>query len=154
MATSTCTVSFFRNDLQRTRFQQGKCPVKNCRYKKPFCPEHGLTIHKDTFVYYNGQTKEDKETAIKRNLMFNSEYYITNILNKSGKVGASRLCHENSEDAVTYNVFTELLCHRLALGKLVKNITMPIVHRMIILIVFLSITSCLDKSYLKRIFSR
>ncbi len=123
MVRSSCTISFFRNDLQRTRLQQGKCPVKNCHYKKPFCSEHGLRIHRDTFVYENGRRKEDKKTAIKRNLMFNPEYYIANILYKSGKVGAHKLCHENSEDAVTYNVFTALLADKIALKQLASSIT-------------------------------
>jgi hypothetical protein len=132
MVTSSCTISFFRNDLQRT--DGHKCPIKNCSSKNldkvkfqkvlvPFCPEHGLRIHKNTFVYYNGQRKEDLATAIKRNLMFNPDYYVTNILNKPGKVETNRLCYENSEDAVTYNVFTELFTNRQALSKLVKNVT-------------------------------
>jgi len=140
MATSSCAVSFFRNDLQKTRLKQGKCPVKNCsvnvenhrapfqRYKGkmrylPFCPEHGIRIHKNTFVYYNGPSKSDLITATKRNLMFHTQYYVANFLNKPNKVEAHRLCYESSEDAVTYNVFTELLSDGRALKKLVRYIT-------------------------------
>ena len=135
MATSSCTISFFRNDLEST--DGNKCPVKNCtvkvqnylvpfkRYKgqmkyKPFCPEHGIRIHKNTFVYYNGP---DLATATKRNLMFNADYYVANIFNKPGKVESHRLCYETSEDAVTYNVFTELLANGQAIKQLVGHIT-------------------------------
>ena len=140
MATSSCTISFFRNDLQRTRLQLGKCPVKNCAvdiqehqapfkwYKSkmiylPFCLEHGIRIHKNTFVYYNGPSKDDLITATKRNLVFHHDYYIVNFLHKSNKVESHRLCYESSEDAVTYNVFTELFSDDRALKKLVRYIT-------------------------------
>jgi hypothetical protein len=130
---------FFRNDLQRTRLQQGKCPIKNCpvkiqqhrtpfrRYKGkmiylPFCPEHGIRVHSNTFVYYNGPSKEDLLTSTKRNLIFNAEYYVANFLDKSSKVESSRLCYESSEDAVTYNVFTELFAKHEPLRKLVRHI--------------------------------
>jgi hypothetical protein len=144
MSTSSCTISFFRNDLQKMRLEQGKCPIKNCsvdiqqqdvpfkHYKGrmiylPFCPEHGLRIHKNTntFVYYNGpmEKRENLIIATKRNLMFNSEYFVRNFLEKSNKVESHRLCYENSEDAVTYNVFTEILNSGHALKKLAKHIT-------------------------------
>ena len=74
------TTSFFRNDLQRVRLQKGLCPVKNCsarsskipfhKHTVPFCPEHGLSIHSNSFVYYNGVSKEEKTLSTKRNLMF------------------------------------------------------------------------------------
>lgn len=140
MTISSCTISFFRNDLQRIRLQQGKCPIKNCvvniqhhqapfkQYKGemiylPFCPEHGIRMHKNTFVYYNGPSEEDLVTATKRNLMFHTQYYVANFLNKSNKAESHRLCYESSEDAVTYNVFTELLSDGRALKKLVRYIT-------------------------------
>jgi len=133
MASSSCTVSSFRNDLQKTKLPH-LCPVKNCssknlykvRFQKslvPFCPEHGIRIHKNTFVYYNGLSRGDLITATKRNLMFHAEYYVANFLNKSNKAEAHRLCYESSEDAVTYNVFTELLSNGRALKKLAGYIT-------------------------------
>jgi len=138
---SNCTISFYRNDLQITRLWQGKCPVRNCKadikqykvpfqkYKEqmrylPFCIEHGLRIHeKSGFVYYNGQAHDELAAAIKRNLMFHSDYYVKNFFKKGNKMESGRLCYENSEDAVTYNVFTKLLSDGYALKKLVGVIT-------------------------------
>lgn len=140
MAASTCTVSFFRNDVQGTRLQRGQCPVKGCcvdikndqapyqQYKGkmiylPFCPEHGIRIHKGGFVYYNGSSRDARAVATRRNLMFNPDYYLANFLEESGKVGSGRLCYESSEDAVSYNVFTELLAERDPLRKLAAKLT-------------------------------
>ena len=140
MPTSSCTVSFFRNDLMRTRLQRGMCPVKNCkadivqrkapfhRYRGkmrylPFCPEHGIRIHPTSFVYYNGSSDNDLAIATRRNLMFNADYYISKFFKKTGKVESYRLCYESSEDAISYNVFTELLSNGHALRKLTKHVT-------------------------------
>jgi hypothetical protein len=87
----------------------------------PFCPEHGLRIHKNGFVYYNGDSEDDLKTATKRNLMFHGDLYIANFFKKNIKMESSRLCYENSEDAISYNVFTELLA-RHTLNKLVSKI--------------------------------
>ncbi len=136
---SNCTISFSRNDLQKTRLWRGECPIKNCavnikqhkapfqKYKGkmrylPFCPEHGIRIHKNGFVYYNGSSPADLITATKRNLMFYSDYYVANFLKKSNKMESARLCYESSEDAVSYNVFTELLSNGVALKRLVDDI--------------------------------
>lgn len=141
MPSSSCTVSFFRNDLQITKLWQGRCPIKNCsvdiskyqvpfqKYKGkirylPFCPEHGIRIHKQSgFVYYNGPSRDDLSVSTKRNLMFNSGYYINNFLKKNNKMESTRLCYENSEDAVSYNVFTKLASDGDALRKIVSYIT-------------------------------
>jgi len=88
----------------------------------PFCPEHGLRIHTNGFVYYNGPFDSNLLTATKRNLLFNGEYYIANFFKKGNKMESGRLCYENSEDAVSYNVFTELLSNGLALNKLASQI--------------------------------
>jgi len=137
MTRSDCTISFFRNNLERTRLWRGKCPVKNCstkieqfkipfhKYKGvmrylPFCPEHGLRIHKSSFVYYNGPLQEDLLVATKRNLMFHGDYYVANFLRKGAKMESGRLCYESSEDALSYNVFTELLAKEESLPKLVS----------------------------------
>ena len=139
MTTSNCTVSFTRNDIQRTRLIKGKCPVKDCRtsidghrvpfqrYKGkmrylPFCPEHGLRIHKSGFVYHNGSSKQDLITATRRNLAFHSDYYATHFLKQGNKMESGRLCYESSEDAVSYNVFTEMLSRGNALRKLLGHI--------------------------------
>lgn len=133
---SSCSISFFRNDLQATKLQQGKCPVKNCsvnvnnymvnfqKWLVPFCPEHGIRIHRTSgFVYYNGTAQTDSILSTKRNLMFHGDYYIANFFKKGNKIESGRLCYENSEDAVSYNVFTELLNDGYALRKLVSYIT-------------------------------
>jgi len=128
MATSSCTVSFFRNDLQRT--DGHKCPVKNCSSKNldkvkfqkflvPFCPEHGIRIHSSGFVYYNGYSETDLIAATKRNLFFYPDCYVSNFFKKGNKMESGRLCYESSEDAVSYNVFTALLSDMSALKKLV-----------------------------------
>ncbi len=140
MLSSSCTISFFRNDLQISRLWRGQCPVKNCKvdinqYKVPFqkykgkmkdlpfCPEHGLRIHKGGFVYYNGSSGNDLIISTKRNLIFHSDYYVANFLKKGNKMESGRLCYESSEDAVSYNVFTELLLNGYALKKLASYIT-------------------------------
>lgn len=145
MPNSSCTISFFRNDLQRTKLPRTKllrCPVKNCsmniydckvpfqKHKNqmrylPYCPEHGIRIHEDGFVYYNGSSKEELALAIRRNLMFHSHYYIKHFLESSNKIESKRLCYESSEDAVSYNVFTELASNNNALQDLVREITKP-----------------------------
>ena len=140
MPTSSCTVSFFKNDLQATRLQRGECPIKNCkvditrcevpfqRYRGkmrhlPFCPEHGIRIHPTSFVYYNGSSENDLAMATRRNLMFNADYYISNFFKKASKAESHRLCYESSEDAVSHNVFTELLTNAHAIKKLTKHFT-------------------------------
>jgi Restriction Endonuclease associating with ARP len=137
---SGCTISFYRNDLQQTRLMQGKCPVKACtvnvkhhpvqfqRFKGkmqyvPYCPEHGLRLHKNGFVYYNGPLREDAITAIRRNLMFHGVYYVSHLMNINAKIESGRLCYESSEDAVSFNVFTALLSNGNALSRLVSAIT-------------------------------
>jgi hypothetical protein len=134
MQTSSCTVSYFRNDLQSTKLPSHLCPVKNCssenldkvQFQKsqvPFCPEHGIRIHNSGFVYYNGNSEADLITATRRNLFFYPDYYISNFFRKNTKMESGRLCYESSEDAVSYNVFTALLSDEHALKDLVHSIT-------------------------------
>jgi hypothetical protein len=74
-------------------------------------------------VYFNGLSKKDIEIAVRRNLVFHGSYYTKHILASGAKFDSKRLCYENSEDAVTYNVFTELLRCGLPLSELVARIT-------------------------------
>lgn len=137
MTYSTCTVSFFRNDLQKSRLPI-RCPIKDChshtykvpfqRYQVPFCPEHGLRIHKNGFVYYNGTSTDALAVATKRNLMFHGDYYIEHFLKKGNKMESGRLCYENSEDSVSYNVFTSLLSDMQSIRKLASHITKKEIH--------------------------
>jgi len=89
----------------------------------PFCSEHGIRIHKNGFVYYNGPSQSDVITATQRNLMFHKAYYVDHFFQKGNKMESGRLCYESSEDALSYNVFTELLSNGGALRKLVNAIT-------------------------------
>ncbi len=133
MNSSTCKVSFYKNDLQRGRLSNNKCPVKNCsahlfkikfqQYMVPYCPEHGIRIHKNGFVYCNGTSSSDLGIATKRNLMFAGDYYLEHFLEKNNKMESGRLCYENSEDAVSYNVFVSLLSVPGSLEKLFRHIT-------------------------------
>ncbi len=132
MSYSNCTISFFRNDLVKTRLPD-KCPVKNCssrlfkikfqQYMVPYCPEHGVRIHKNGFVYCNGSSSDDLGVATKRNLMFYGDYYLEHFLEKNNKMESNRLCYENSEDAVSYNVFVALLSVPGSLERLFHYIT-------------------------------
>lgn len=95
----------------------GKCPIIGCNEntesdgKFPICSKHGLEIHKSTFVYYNGKSREDKKKARLRNLLlFGGEDFVTKvILNNEHKAESHRLGYENSEDALTWNIFGGLL---------------------------------------------
>jgi len=62
-------------------------------------------------------------TAILRNLPFHGEYYVNQVLGKSGKIESHRLCYENSEDTVTFNVFTSLQSNRRAIREVARHIT-------------------------------
>jgi hypothetical protein len=61
--------------------------------------------------------------ATKRNVMFNKDLFVRAFLDRHGKVESHRLCYETSEDALTYNVFTELLRVRGALDRFFARIT-------------------------------
>jgi len=135
---SSCSISFFKNDLQKTKLPD-RCPVKGClsknlykigfqKYQVPYCPDHGIRIHKSGFVYYNGRLGNDLITATKRNLPFNADYYIENFFRKGNKMESGRLCFESSEDAVSYCVFTALLSDSRALKQLVGHIAKEEVH--------------------------
>ena len=93
------------------------CPVIGCNEKTEsggkftICRRHGLEIHKSTFVYYNGNSRDDKKKARLRNLLlFGGEDFVTkHILDNGHKAESYRLGYENSEDALTWNIFGGLL---------------------------------------------
>ncbi|MCH6556956.1 MAG: hypothetical protein IH803_01920 [Nitrospirae bacterium] len=62
------------------------------------------------------------ETSTKRNLMFHNDHYVENFLRNGNKLESKRLCYENSEDALSYNVFAQLLSNGDALRHLVSYI--------------------------------
>src|ERR1700730_9183360 len=86
----------------------GGCPVRGCHSTlqspgkgtaRPLrCPDHEITIHKKTFGYSNPL----------RNILFEADYFNRNIRDNPNKAETHRLGYENSEDALTWNVFTRL----------------------------------------------
>jgi hypothetical protein len=104
--------------IQKTR-SRNTCPIEGCNASlqtapsqwgdMPFCPLHFIRIHKETFVYYNGSSREEKKTAALRNIRFNKKIFAESFLDKTNKAESHRICHETSEDALTWNVFTEIL---------------------------------------------
>jgi hypothetical protein len=102
----------------RPKTINGGCPVSGCtamlgkvgnqRREFPLCPMHRLRIHPKTFVYYNGPDKESKRDAALRNILFERDYFRGHILGNAAKAETHRICNENSEDALTWNVFTGL----------------------------------------------
>jgi hypothetical protein len=106
--------SFWWNDLKSERGPK-ECPVKGCENKSTdTCEEHGLEIHRKTFVYYNGDTPQEKRKARLRNFLPGGRRFLLDfILQNKNKAETHRLGSENSEDALTWNVFGEL--HRRGL---------------------------------------
>lgn len=89
----------------------------------PYCPKHGIRIHPstNTFVYYNGDDRTSKRTAALRNIKFNKEFFSKYVLGNAYKAESHRICHETSEDALTWNVFSEILSRGL-LEELVREL--------------------------------
>lgn len=88
------------------------CPVKLCKAAphrrligdrfRLSCPVHGIDIHSKTFVY--------KDPL--RNIRFEQEYFKRAILHNKVKAETHRFGYENSEDALTWNVFSVLAKRR------------------------------------------
>jgi len=86
----------------------GGCPVRGCHATlqssgdgKRFplrCPDHEIKIHTKTFGYCDPL----------RNIKFERNYFNQNIRNNPNKCETHRLGYENSEDALTWNVFSRL----------------------------------------------
>jgi len=76
----------------------------------PYCPVHRIRIHAGTrtFVYYNGPDEVSKRNAALRNILFERGYFREYILGNAAKAETHRICHETSEDALTWNVFSRL----------------------------------------------
>jgi len=75
-----------------------------------YCPKHCIRIHAKTrtFVYYNGADRCSKAQAALRNIRFERDYFRDHILGNPSKAETHRICHETSEDAFTWNVFSRL----------------------------------------------
>jgi hypothetical protein len=102
-----------------------QCPVRNCSASliqllygkqhdrdgaprertKPWCPEHGIRLHSNTFVYRNDDNQED---ARLRNFIVEKGLATKIPLKRGVKAEAHRLGYEMSEDALSWNVFVSL----------------------------------------------
>jgi hypothetical protein len=72
----------------------------------PWCPEHRIRLHSDTFVYWNGPNQRDD--ARLRNFIVRHDLVRAIALPKGMKAEAHRLGFEMSEDALSWNVFESL----------------------------------------------
>ena len=121
METSDCLQHFGYEDFDRSRIElryPTACPIKtgcstklvNIPYGKgtrSFCPTHGIRLHSNTFVYWNGIDRQDD--ARLRNFRFRSDDLARKIALKSvEKAESHRLGYEMSEDALSWNVFVGL----------------------------------------------
>src|SRR5437867_2890437 len=115
--------------------EPGACPVSGCVAtlgkadsqwgKMPYCPVHCISIHAGsrTFVYYDGPDKDSKRNAALRNILFERDYFGKHILGNAAKAETHRICHETSEDALTWNVFS-----RLASGGFLPKVLSTLTH--------------------------
>jgi hypothetical protein len=122
--TSDCVRHFGWQDFDPAgldKNQPSQCPVRGCsatlfrvpyrdRNKSdrtlPWCPEHGIRLHSNTFVYWNGPDKRDD--ARLRNFIVGPDLVRAIALPKGMKAEAHRLGFEMSEDALSWNVFESL----------------------------------------------
>jgi hypothetical protein len=116
----TTDAYFDMRNLASPPGEVGSCPVSGCAAplekadsqwgKMPYCPVHRIRIHAGsrTFVYYNGPDEFSKHEAALRNILFEREYFEKHILGNAAKAETHRICHETSEDALTWNVFSKL----------------------------------------------
>jgi len=114
---SECTTSYGWGDFELSRLGQDRsCPVKDCSESPvPYpsgstrvCCQHGLRLHKNTFAYFNGFSREHRITASLRNFHVRRDYVREHVLFSPDKAETHRLGHEMSEDAVSWNVFVGL----------------------------------------------
>jgi hypothetical protein len=112
----------------------GTCPVTGCTAilgiadsqwgGLPYCPVHRIRIHAKTrtFVYYNGPDENSKRDAALRNILFERDYFERHILGHAAKAESYRICHETSEDALTWNVYSRMASRRM-LASLISTFT-------------------------------
>lgn len=117
--TSHCFKYFGHEDFDLTRVQTAYpdiCPVKGCetpttwvtdnRGERRYCATHGIRLHSNTFVYWNGEGR--KNDARLRNFPIRPDIAREVALNSVEKAESHRLGYEMSEDALTWNVFVGL----------------------------------------------
>jgi len=107
-----------------------ECPVKGCnhfvpRQRKIFkrleefkCPEHGIFVSPSTFEYQNKVENLLWKDATDQDLLFNGVFSV--------KRETERIARDNSEDAVTWNVFRYLEKQKLLCGFLSSLTMVPV----------------------------
>lgn len=108
--------SFDLNAIDRSSYS--RCPIWGCHAKleevpvdtkgtlRPWCPVHGIRLHTGTFVYWNGDGRNDE--ARLRNFIVRPDLVRKIALAKGKKAESHRLGYEMSEDALSWNVFVSL----------------------------------------------
>jgi hypothetical protein len=99
---------FDTRTLQPAKGQERACPVRSCKATlqrrhlpkriQLNCPDHEIEIRSKTFIYKNPL----------RNIRFECDFFERAILNNPLKAETHRFGNENSEDALTWNVFAAL----------------------------------------------
>ena len=105
----------FAFDRVRPQYPHG-CPITACstklvkipdsRGERPFCPTHGIRLHSNTFVYWNGVERQNE--ARLRNFRIRPDLAREIALWSVEKAESHRLGYEMSEDALSWNVFVGL----------------------------------------------
>lgn len=119
MDSSACFQHFGHEDFDAGRVQSqypAICPIAACsakpigiqdgRGERPFCPVHGIRLHSNTFVYWNGTHR--KSEARLRNFRIRPDLARAIALGSVEKAESHRLGYEMSEDALSWNVFVGL----------------------------------------------
>jgi hypothetical protein len=118
---STCFERFGHEDFDPAHIASGlreHCPVRGCSASLlpatygskgrtiPWCPTHGIRLHSNTFVYWNGPSR-DVEARL-RNFTVRHDLVRRIALTSGMKAESHRLGYEMSEDALTWNVFVSV----------------------------------------------
>lgn len=118
---SDCFSHFDHQDFdlaQAVASPRERCPVRNCSASLlpapygakgrtiPWCPAHGIRLHSNTYVYWNGPGR-DVEARL-RNFIVRHDLVRRIALTAGMKAESHRLGYEMSEDALTWNVFVSL----------------------------------------------
>lgn len=119
IGSSDCFQYFGYEDFEFDRVQPdypAGCPIAACsttlvkipdsRGERPFCPTHGIRLHSNTFVYWNGN--EHRNEARLRNFPIRPDLARKIALESVEKAESHRLGYEMSEDALSWNVFVGL----------------------------------------------
>ena len=119
MDSSDCFEHFGYQDFDASCIQlqyPAICPIAGCstsligvqdgRGERPFCPAHGIRLHSNTFVYWNGANR--KSEARLRNFRIRPDLARSIALGSVEKAESHRLGYEMSEDALSWNVFVSL----------------------------------------------